>query len=360
MWPGQQPPGGEQNPQQGNNPQQNNPYQQPGYQQPGYPQQPGHPQPNPYQQPGYQQTPYPQQGQGQWNVPTSVDLPQPPSGGGGDGGDGGNRTRLVAIVAATAVVVAAGVTGFLVLGGDKDDSAGGADDKPSRSASKEPSEKPSEEPGGGGDNPRGTETEEPTVPGWKVVVNPRWGIAFDVPADWEVQDPGVNIGFEEADSDDPEPLITMAGVAQFKSKWCTSDENKDGSTEDTALGAVGTKGADGAKDTQEVAVRNVPWWVYGGYTQPDRKSITTDKKAEDFTTASGIKGSIAWAESTNTPQKGKCATDGKALAFGFKNSNNDFVSWNFHGVKGVKDEIPKERLLEILKTVRLHGEPSVG
>lgn len=62
MWPGQQPPGGEQNPQD------QNPYQQPGYQQP-----------NPYQQPGYQETGYPQPnpygqqpGQPQWGFHRSL------------------------------------------------------------------------------------------------------------------------------------------------------------------------------------------------------------------------------------------------------------------------------------------------
>ncbi|MFJ5265411.1 hypothetical protein ACIQAC_33590 [Streptomyces sp. NPDC088387] len=340
MWPGQQPPGGEQNPQQ------NNPYQQPGYQQP-----------NPYQQPGYQQSgPYPQQPpqqpQQQWGAPTPMGGPQPPAGGGG-----GNRTKLVAIVAATAVVVAAGVTGFLVLGGDKDDTADSStDQKPSKSAPADPSESST----GAEDNPRGTETEKPSIDGWKVVVNAKWGIAFDVPADWEVQSPTLTIGFEEADSDDPKPLITMSGTALYKSKWCTSDDNKDGTVDETELGAVGTKGADGAKNTEEVAVNNVPWWVFGGYTQPDKKSVTNDEKAEDYTTASGIKGSIAWAQSNNTPQKGKCASDGKALTFGFKNSTDDFVSWSFYGAKGVKGEVPKETIMKILNTVRLHGDPTGG
>lgn len=92
MWPGQQPPGGEQNPQD------QNPYQQPGYQQ----------QPNPYQQPGYQQQPNPYQQQpgqqppGQWGAPTvPLGAPQPPSGNGG-----GNKTKITAIVATAAVVVA--------------------------------------------------------------------------------------------------------------------------------------------------------------------------------------------------------------------------------------------------------------
>ncbi|GGX72916.1 hypothetical protein [Streptomyces anandii] len=336
MWPGQQPPGGEQNPQ-------NNPYQQPGYQQP-----------NPYQQPGYQQpNPYAQQQPPQWGAPTPpVGTPQSSQ---GPGGGGGNRTKLVAIIAAAAVVVAAGVTGFLVLGTKKDDKAG-KDDKPSQSASAtaEPSDSASATDG----DERGTQEEKPTIAGWKVVVNPKRGIAFDVPADWEVQSPGLAIGFEDDKSG--KPLAIMSGVAKFKSKWCTSDDDKDGRTEDTSLAAVGTKGADGAKNTDEVAVNTVGWWIYGGYTQPDKKSLSYDRKAKAYKTASGIEGSIAWARSTNTPQKGKCASDGKALSFGFKNSAGDFVSWNFFGAKGVKGEVPEATIMKILSTVRLHGTPTGG
>ncbi|MFF1489759.1 hypothetical protein ACIGZH_36890 [Streptomyces sp. NPDC058319] len=351
MWPGQQPPGGEQNPQDP----QSNPYQQPGYQQPNPYQQPGYQQPNPYAQ----QPPPPVQ-QPQWGAPMP---PQPPVGGGsGSGGGGGNRTKVVAIVAAAAVVVAAGVTGFLVLGGKKDDKAdGGSTDRkaspsvsaPASSATQnDPTVDPTE------DNPRGNETEKPQVAGWKVVVNPKWGVAFDVPADWEVKAPGVGVGFE--DHKTGKLLAVMSGVAQDKSKWCTSDDDKDGRTEDTSLATAGVKGADGAKNTDEVAVNTVPWWVYGGFTQPDKKSLTFDKKAKPFKTTSGIQGSIAWAQSTKTPMKGKCATDGKALTFGFKNSNGDFVSWNFYGVKGVKDEVPEATVMKVLATVRLHGTPTGG
>jgi hypothetical protein len=345
MWPGQQPPGGEQNPQ-GQNPQsQNNPYQQPGYQQP-----------NPYQQPGFQQpNPYPQQPQ--WGPPGSAGAPQPPSGG------GGNRTKLVAIVAATAVIVAAGVTGFLVLGGGKDDDkADGGTGKKTRqspTASADPST--SESAAGSDDNPRGGESAKATVPGWKVVVNPKWGTAFDVPADWEVETPGVLIGFEDKSKDaGSKPLITMSAPAYYKSKWCTSDDDKDGTSDDTSLAAVGTKGADGAKNTDEVAVNQVPWWVFGGYTQPDKKSITFEKKAKKFTTAAGITGSYAWARSHNSPEigKSKCASDGKAISFGFKNSAGDFVAWNLYGATGVKGEVPDKTILKIMSTVRLSGDPT--
>ncbi|MEU6519010.1 hypothetical protein [Streptomyces sp. NPDC046978] len=333
MWPGQQPPGGEQNPQN------QNPYQQPGYQQP-----------NPYQQPGYQQpNPYQQPGGPQWGPPTPVGAPQPPGG-------GGNRTKVVAIVAAAAVVVTAGVTAFLVLGGDKDDKAGGDDTKPSTSASQSATPSTSTS-----DNPRGGESEKPTVPGWKVVVNPKWGTAFDVPPEWDVKSPGLLIGFED---DNPKaegkPLITMSAPAFLKEKWCTSDDNKDGQTDDKALAGTGTKGASGAKSTDEVAVNQVAWWVYGGYTQPDKKSITFDKEAKPYTTAAGIQGSIAWARSKNTPQKGTCASDGKAVTFGFKNSAGDFVAWSLYGATGVKDEVPDATILKILSTVRLHGDPTAS
>ncbi|MFF8595962.1 hypothetical protein ACF061_31935 [Streptomyces sp. NPDC015220] len=354
MWPGQQPPGGEQNPQ-------NNPYQQPGYQQPNPYQQPGYQQPGPY---GRQQGPYGQQPgpygqqpqQPQWGQAGPAGAPQPQQGPGGGGTGGGNRTKLVAIIAAAAVVVAAGVTGFLVLGGKKDDKAdGGKDDHKASPTGSAPASTGNGTPAPQ-DNPRGMETEKPQIAGWKVVVNPKWGIAFDVPADWEVKAPGLGIAFE--DDKTGKPVAYMSGTAEYKSKWCTSDDDKDGRTEDTSLAAVGSKGADGAKNTDEVAVNTVAWWIYGGYTQPDKKSLTFDQKAKPYRTTSGVQGSIAWARSTNTPMKGKCASDGKALTFGFKNSAGDFVSWNFFGAKGVREEVPEATIMKILGTVRLHGTPT--
>ncbi|WP_405770158.1 hypothetical protein OHU34_35545 [Streptomyces sp. NBC_00080] len=347
MWPGQQPPGGEQNPQA-----QNNPYQQPGYQQPNPYQQPGYP-----QQPDQQPNPYAQQPQ--WGAPSPAGAPTPPPGGSGSGD--GNRTKLIAIVAAMAVVVAAGVTGFLVLGGDDDDKvdAGKGSASPTVSTSGSASASDSSSTGTD-DNPRSNETAKATVAGWKVVVNPKWGIAFDVPADWEVQSPTLSQGFEWEDKEqsDGYDQILQGGTAEFKSKWCSVDSDKDGKTEDTALAVVGSKGAEGAKSTDEIAINTPAWWVFGGYTEPDKKSLTFEKKATAFTTASGIVGSYAWAQSTNTPQKGKCDSDGKAITFGFKNSNGDYVSWNLYGAKGVKDELPKATIMQILSTVRLNGTPT--
>ncbi|MDX3380322.1 hypothetical protein PV682_02535 [Streptomyces niveiscabiei] len=374
MWQGQQPPGGEQNPQAQNNPyqqpgyQQGNPYQQGGYQQPGTPQpgaqQPGAPQPGPAQ-PGYPQPGYPQPGAQQpnpyaqqpgWGAPTVVGGPQAQPGGGGGGGR--NRTKLVAIVSASAVVLTAAVTGFVVLGDDggtKTEAKGGG-----ASASASPTPSVSTD---AGSNPRSGDSEEkPTVAGWKVVVNPKWGTAFDVPPEWEVQPPGTALGYEWEDKTKPTGYdsVIMTGTAALKPKWCTSDPDKDGKTSDSRLGVTGTKGASGAKNTDEIAVNTPAWWVFGGYTNPDKKSITFDKKGTPYTTAAGIAGSYGWARSANNPTKGKCAADGKAITFGFKNSKGDFVSWTLSTAKGVKDEVPDATIMKILSTVRLHGDPVEG
>ncbi|MGW0826874.1 hypothetical protein [Streptomyces sp. NPDC002845] len=329
MWPGQQqPPGGEQNPQD------QNPYQQPGYQQPNPYQQGGYQQPNPYQQP-------------QWGTPAPMGAPQPPSGGGG-----GNRTKLTAIIAATAVVVAAGVTGFLVLGGDSDDEAGGGEASKSPTASVETSSSPSATTD---DNPRNNEQEKATIDGWKVVVNPRFGTKFDVPADWELDSTDTSVGFEWEEKDGELDRTTVTAPAYLKSKWCSSDDDKDGRQEDTALATAGTRGENGAKNADEAAETRVPWWIFGGYTQPDKKSVKFDKP-KAYTTTSGLEGSVATAHSENTPQNGKCDSEGKAITFAFKNGAGDFVTWNLYGAKGVDDEIPEETVQKILSTVRLTEE----
>ncbi|MEU9141738.1 hypothetical protein AB0D33_38365 [Streptomyces sp. NPDC048404] len=343
MWPGQQPPGGEQNPQD------QNPYQQPGYQQP-----------NPYQQPGYQQPGYPQQpapygqqpGQPQWGAPSDpLGAPQVPGGNGG----GGNKTKITAIVAALVVVIAAGVTGFLVLGGDGD-----SDDKAGGESSKSPKASASTSASASEANPRGGDDEKATVAGWKVVVNPKWGTAFDVPAEWNVSTSGTFIGFEDDKKGDGSVLIGMSAPAFLKEKWCTSDADKDGRTDDTSLAAAGTKGQSGAKNTDDVARNDSAWWVFGGYTdQKDAsKKLLKIGKPKAYTTASGIKGSVATTYSSGVAKKGKCDSDGKATTFAFKNSAGDFVSWTLYGAKGVSEEIPDATVQKILSTVRLHGEPT--
>ncbi|MFP3988622.1 hypothetical protein U9R90_14145 [Streptomyces sp. E11-3] len=264
-----------------------------------------------------------------------------PSQGGSSGTSG---VAVVAVVAAAAVVVAAGVTGFLVLSDDGGTDA--KDAKPEASASASPSE-----------NPRAAGDEDgPVIPGWKVVARPGSDVRYDVPPDWDIR-PGDWRSYVADDADEEEiPLVGFGGVATLKEEWCTSDDDQDGTLGSTALANVGTRVERGARNTEEAARDNADLWVYGKYTQPDKDKVETGE-AEEFTTASGLKGHRVTAASSGVDKPGKCATDGKAVTFAFKNSKNDFASWTFVGAKGVPDEVPDATIDKILSTVRL-AEPA--
>ncbi|MEU2249006.1 hypothetical protein [Streptomyces sp. NPDC019224] len=348
MWPGQQPPGGEQNPQDQNQ----NPYQQPGYQQP-----------NPYQQPGYQQQGqqpgygYPQQGgQGGYGQPNPYQQPTVPQyavpGPPGDpqpGGDNKKRTTIVAVVAATAVVVAAAVTGVVVLnkddGKDSKNVTGGktsAPAKPSGSASS-----PEANPRGGGDE------DKPQIAGWKVVTNPKWGTQFDVPGDWKVSPPGVLTYFEDDKKGDGSPLIGFTGPADLKDKWCTEDADKDGSPENYSLAGAGTRGAEGATDADVNARNEAGTWAWAAFAQHMPKKSIKISKAKPYTTKSGLTGSLVTATAPNVTKKTKCSSNGKTYAFTFKNSKGQFSSWVLYAATDVEGELPEATVQKILSTVRI-------
>lgn len=348
MWPGQQPPGGEQNPQDQNQ----NPYQQPGYGQPNPYQQPTVPQPG-VQQPGY--PPPGQPGYGQPNPYQQPTVPQyavpgAPQPGGPDGQK--KQTTVVAIVAALAVVVAAGVTGFLVLKGDGKGTKAGGDAKPTVSAPATPTDAPT-----GIENPRGGEEAKPSIPGWKPVYNPRHGTLFDVPASWEVAGSGVSMIIEDRKKDDGSAYIVMSAPAEYKSKWCSEDSDKDGSMEDSNLAATGTRGGQGATDTAENVRNEAGAWVFGPFAQDEPetkvKQLIKISPAEAYTSKSGLSGHVATAKATGLTKKGKCDTDGKSIAFSFKNAKGDFATWVLYANAGVKDEVPDTLMRQILSTVRL-------
>ncbi|MGW0118614.1 hypothetical protein [Streptomyces sp. NPDC003327] len=386
MWPGQQPPGGEQNPQdqsqnpyqQPGYPQQPNPYQQPTAQQPGYPQQPptqpgypqqpaqpGYPQQPPTQpgfgQQGYGQQP-PQAGYGQPNPYQQPTVPQyavpgtAPAGGPGGPGDGKKKqTTLVAIVAATAVVVAAGVTGFLVLGEDDDAKPVAGDPKSSASASVSGEPAPPTSASPTLDNPRDGADHQPTVPGWKVVYNPKYGTLFDVPPEWEVSKPGSITYFEDEKKNDGSALVTMSGPTHFKSEWCTYDVDKNGTEETWGLATAGTKGGQGAKSTADAAYSEAGTWVWGGYAQNMPQNTIKITKAVPYTTKSGLTGSMSTALAPQIKSRNKCETKGKSIAFTFKNAKGDFATWVLYGADGVKEELSDATIRTILSTVRLES-----
>ncbi|MFJ7590064.1 hypothetical protein ACIQZO_22305 [Streptomyces sp. NPDC097617] len=334
MWPGQQqPPGGEQNPQDA----QQNPYQQqpgqPGQQPNPYQQQPGYGYP---QQPGYQQ---PQGAPGQWGQPQ-----QPAPTGGSP-----YSTKTVAIVAAAAVVVAAAATGAFVL--TRDDKKTEADGKPSASPSAPASEAPT--PAAGSANPRAGGSAQAVIPGWKVVVNTKYGVSYEVPPEWNVNDSGVSLFYEDEVKKDGKPVITMSGTATLKEEWCTFDKDADGRVEKFSVADAGVKGAQGAKDTAQAATDNTGTWVWAGFAQKEPKGTVKVTDPKEFTTSSGLKGHMVVATAANVKKEHKCSTDGKAVGFAFKNATGDFASFALISAAGVKDEVGTDVTDKVLSSIRL-------
>ncbi|MFJ6698832.1 hypothetical protein ACIQM4_22515 [Streptomyces sp. NPDC091272] len=382
MWPGQQPPGGEQNPQD------KNPYQQPGYPNTPPPGMPpaggppvtpppgGHQQPAPapgygYPAPGPVPTspganPYQEQTgasgyQHQYGTPAPPGPPVPGGPGGPDGPRNERKKTVITAVVAGVVVIAALVgTGVFVLKDDKDGKGGtpqaGGDKNSQAPATKQPTAPPASDPaapapGGSASNPRAGIDTKPTVPGWKVVVNPKHGSMFDVPPDWVAASSDRLIGFED---DAGKTIAIMSAPATLKAKWC-SETDKDGEVDDTSLSQTGTTGTiTGSKTTADVAEGQAGNWAYGGYGLNDKDKVKVGK-AKPWTTTSGLTGSLSTATVVGVKKTSRCVTDGKAYAFGFKNAQGDFKTWVLHSAKGVKDEVPEALVTKILNTVRLTG-----
>ncbi|POX40684.1 hypothetical protein C3486_12855 [Streptomyces sp. Ru73] len=338
MWPGQQPPGGEQNPQD------QNPYQQPGYQQPNPYQQQG------YQQPGYQQ-PNPYQGyptQPQWQGPGG---PQPPKGG---GNNEKKTTVTIAIVAAVAVVAAAVVTGVFVLKDDKKAVAKG-DPKPTRSqpATAEPSEPASSGSTGGGPGGDPDAPDQPVIKGWQTVVNSKRHVAFDVPTkDWKTTSADTYTGFqdEKDKSGFPKTLISMTAPAYYKEEWCTIKQ-KGGGESTTSLAGTGVKGAQGAKSQAEAAQNEALNWVWAGY---DQKKTGTFKgtKAKPFKSDHGITGKLSTATVTGVKKDDKCDSDGKAYAVTYTDTTGEYATWVLYAAKDVKGELDEATIKKIMSSLR--------
>ncbi|GAA2445478.1 hypothetical protein [Streptomyces macrosporus] len=340
MWPGQQQPGGEQNPQQPN------PYRTPGYQAPNPYQTPGYQAPNPYQQP---------QPGGQWGHPGVPGAPQPPQGDGGGGKSG--KTAAIAIVAAVAVIAAAVVTGVFVFKDDDKTNTAKGDGTASPTAEPSPEQSTSEEDSGSREddpsNPRDgldAEKPDPVIPGWQVVTNAKHHNAFDVPPDWKVQSETVIIGYGQKDKDDPfsGPQVAFSGPALYKEGWC-----KDGSSEYTRA-MVGSKGGQGSRNTAEaakIAAENFVYFAYG-----EQKETVKSTKAETFSNKHGIKGHIATATATGVEKKNKCESDGKVVAVSWIDGSNDLRIWLIVTDAGVKDEVPRSTIDKMTSTLRPYAE----
>ncbi|NGN62973.1 hypothetical protein G5C51_03520 [Streptomyces sp. A7024] len=327
MWQGQQP-GGEQHP----NQQGPNPYQQP----PQYgQQQPYGQQPNPYQQPAPG-----------WSPPTPPGGMQPPQ------KQGPKTSSIVAIVTAVAVLAAAVVVGVVLMNrddGGKDPVAGTSKSPKATKKTDEPSQSTSDDPRSDGAN-GGLKA---VVPGWKPVSNPKHGTLFDVPPSWEVLGADTGWGLEDPydKSDFPGPAVSFSAPAVFKQKWCKSGDDT------YTRASVGTKGAQGAKNTGEAATNEAMAWAAYGYYKDPKKEVKAGKleytKPKAFSNSYGTSGKYVIATTTGATKTNKCTgQNGKAVAFSFEDKEGELKTFVLLTDFKVKDEVPQSTIEKMMKSLR--------
>ncbi|WP_269857246.1 hypothetical protein [Streptomyces sp. RPT161] len=356
MWPGEQQPGGQPDPQ-GAPADARSGGQQPGHGQAGAfgppsgfgpppggqppafgqptaagPGQPPYPPPQAFgyeqQPPGFGQVPP------QWQQPGPPTLPpQPPN---------RRRTTIGIAVAAAVVLIAAGVGVAMGLrDGGGDTTTNAASPTPSAAVSAAPSNAaPSAPPEAG---PRGDGSNvQPVVPGWQAVVRADRKVAFDVPQGWTVKQQDVLIGFEDEKGN---PAVGMGAPAIYKENYCGGNTN---------AAAAGTKGAEGAKSVQDAAENQAQAWAYYGFNDMKSKQKGTLKStsATPFSNSHGINGYLASATETNVPKTNQCATDGAAYAIAWVGHNSQLTVFVLYTSTGVPSEVPSQTIKTIEGSIR--------
>ncbi|WP_238419592.1 hypothetical protein [Streptomyces taklimakanensis] len=265
---------------------------------------------------------------------------------------------MTAIVAAVAVIAAAVVTGVLVLGGDDGGNraeGGGTAASPGTGSSAEesaPAEVPSapeDDPG----NPRdglAPKKPDPVVPGWQVVTNAKHHSAFDVPADWKLGTETTIVGYGQKDEGDvfAGPQVAFSAPATYRDGWCEEGHTRD----ERAI--VGSKGGQGSRSTAEgaeIAAKNFVYFAYG-----EQEETVERTEAKEFSNEHGITGHIATATATGVKKKGKCDSDGKAVAVSWIDGENDLRIWVFLTDIGVEDEVPQKTIDTMAASLRPYAE----
>ncbi|MFC9822592.1 hypothetical protein ACFWG6_04470 [Streptomyces erythrochromogenes] len=95
---------------------------------------------------------------------------------------------------------------------------------------------------------------------------------------------------------------------------------------------------------------------YAAAVDADTLYLGAGKPAKTLGKA-GVKGSYVTARSEGAALPDRCAGDGRAVLFGFKNSRGDLVARNFYGRTGVPGAVNDALVMRIMSTVRLAGEP---
>ncbi|GAA0367894.1 serine/threonine protein kinase [Actinoallomurus spadix] len=162
-----------------------------------------------------------------------------------------DRGRLLAEIAGAVVLVAAAAAGgYLVHGGT-------AAKTPSRPAAvtSTPGTAAPAPPGAGPKSP-------PLVPGWQVVVAPDFGVVYDVPPGWKVEDPGTGVGLTDASGNVAVGSNGVADISRDGPHYTSCTIVQSG-----LLGGEGiTSAASGQLESLQVtAAHNALQWANFGY-----------------------------------------------------------------------------------------------
>ncbi|CAL9521456.1 hypothetical protein SUDANB171_03828 [Streptomyces sp. enrichment culture] len=181
---------------------------------------------------------------------------------------------------------------------------------------------------------------------WQVVLSPRGGMAYDVPAEWNVHEEGSNTFWP---ADDPE---------EHGSEWAYTlrDPASQAVTacDGRRIAYVGTRYIQGVSGTEEAArsvSSNLAWALYDQALEGD----LTTTEAEPFENEHGVNGHIAYSTSSDAPEHGEgaCAsTEGRAIGISFITSSADIVSWGLVADTGHEHAVSTETIELIVSSIR--------
>ncbi|MGW7294703.1 hypothetical protein ACWGIB_20220 [Streptomyces xiamenensis] len=251
---------------------------------------------------------------------------------------------LVVLVPLTALIAGMALVAYLVISGErgrwhKDSAQGSVTDdtttEPWRPAGPTDPRVPARAP------------EKPVVADdWQVVLSPRGGMAYDVPAEWNVHEEGSNTFWP---ADDPE---------EHGSEWAYTlrDPASQAVTacDGRRIAYVGTRYIQGVSGTEEAArsvSSNLTWALYDQALEGD----LTTPEAEPFENEHGVNGHIAYSTSSDAPEHGEgaCAsTEGRAIGVSFITSSADIVSWGLVADTGHEHAVPAETIELIVSSIR--------
>lgn len=182
-----------------------------------------------------------------------------------------------------------------------------------------------------------------TIPGWLPVDAYRHGLAYDVPAGWQVKKPDTFVGFGD---DNGKPLVIMTGVAGLEFNKCGV----------IRTGSFGGPKPDPNKPpmTADRAKNPIPKWaneIYPSSTKqkPIVKFVKTSQIDVD-----GVKGTHVRAEVTSVGKLRRCQSrHGVIDIVAFLSTNENPIAFLMYADTKLPGEVPAQDREKILQSLRL-------